>query len=270
MQKIANEADARTRKVNPETARHESAGLTAAANIGIGWASDARQGLIRAWLVAFVAAAVVFSVFPSIDLFVSSLFYRGGGFIGARSPLLEAVRQSIWTFTLVVGIAALAGSLIAILRDRLLGSTYHLWNIVVAVYLLGPGLAANVLLKSHWGRARPAHLVEFGGTADFTPALLPSDECARNCSFVSGEASGATAAAIAIWLLSAPLPQPWLRRACRAFAIAIAVVGSSLRIVAGRHFLSDVVFAVLIVTGIALFLLRYQPKPASKVENAAE
>lgn len=39
-------------------------------------------------------------------------------------------------------------------------------------------------------------------------------------------------------------------------AIAIAVTGLGLRIVMGRHFLSDTLFAVLFVTLIALLLLQ--------------
>ena len=110
----------------------------------------------------------------------------------------------------------------------------------------------------NWGRARPANVGEFGGTAAFTPPLWPADECLRNCSFVSGEASGATALAVTIWLLSAPIRPPWLRHGCRALAVGICLVCSSFRVVAGRHFLSDVVFAVLLVTGIALVLLKSQ------------
>ena len=38
------------------------------------------------------------------------------------------------------------------------------------------------------GPARPKHIVAFGGSKLFTPALQPTDQCKRNCSFVSGEA----------------------------------------------------------------------------------
>lgn len=73
--------------------------------------------------------------------------------------------------------------------------------------------------------------------------------------------------AVAIWLFSAPIPTLWLRNCVRGLEISIAVVGSGLRVVAGRHFMSDVVFAVLIVTGLAVFLLWYRGIAAK--ENAS-
>lgn len=219
------------------------------------------------WFIALLVSAVLFSAAPQIDIVISSLFYWDGGFIGSRSTILEAVRQVIWTTASGVGLFALFGLLVAVLRGSFLGSSGQIWNIVVTVYVLGPGVMANLLLKSYWGRARPVNVMEFGGSADFTPALLATDACAANCSFVSGEASGATAAAVAIWLFSAPIPTLWLRNCVRGFAIAIAVVGSGLRVVAGGHFMSDVVFAVLIVTGLAVFLLWYRGRAAK--ENAS-
>jgi lipid A 4'-phosphatase len=226
--------------------------------------------MTRLWFTALLASSVIFTVAPQIDIAFSSLFYGDGGFVGTRSDLMETVRLSIWTASVCVGLFALVGALVAILRDTFLGSTYRVWNIAVAVYILGPGIAANFLLKSYWGRARPASVEDFGGAADFTSALWPTDNCESNCSFVSGEASGAAAAAVAIWLLSAPISSPWLRRTVRVCAVAIPIVGSALRVAAGRHFLSDVVFAVLIVTGIALVLLQYRRRSTAEVALAAE
>ncbi len=231
---------------------------------------DAPEPMTRLWFMALVGSCVIFTVVPQIDIAFSSLFYSDGGFVGTGSGLMETVRLSIWAVSVSVGLFALVGALVAIVRDSFLGSTYHLWNIVVAVYILGPGIAANLLLKNYWGRARPASVVDFGGTADFTSALWPTDKCELNCSFVSGETSGAAAAAVAIWLLSAPIPSPWLRRTIRACAVALPIVGSALRVAAGRHFLSDVVFAVLVVTGIALVLLQYRRRATAEVKLAAE
>ncbi|MFM2357027.1 MAG: hypothetical protein RLZZ528_2763, partial [Pseudomonadota bacterium] len=57
------------------------------------------------------------------------------------------------------------------------------------------------------------------------------------------------------------LPSPVLR-AIRALAVLLAVVASTLRIAAGRHFLSDTVFAALIVFAVALALHRLLLAPA--------
>src|SRR5260221_2767865 len=115
---------------------------------------------------------------------------------------------------------------------------------VVLALLLGPGLLANVVLKDNWGRARPSHLVEFGGKSTFSPPLLLSDQCDHNCAFVAGDA------AAGFFLLSFAL----LARRRRALAIAGALgVGAALgvvRIIQGGHFLSDVVFAGLFIGGV--------------------
>ena len=55
--------------------------------------------------------------------------------------------------------------------------------------VIGCGLIANFYFKDNWGRARPINIQEFGGEK-----LIPSyniDQCERNCSWISGEASAA-------------------------------------------------------------------------------
>lgn len=64
---------------------------------------------------------------------------------------------------------------------------------VVLALALGPGLVVNAVLKEHVGRARPAQLETFGGEASFSPAWTLSDQCAENCSFVSGDVAAAAA-----------------------------------------------------------------------------
>ncbi len=70
---------------------------------------------------------------------------------------------------------------------------------------IGPGLVVNTLLKDHWGRARPHQILEFGGTAHFSPAVLISDQCARNCPSHPGHA------ALGFWLVAfaAVVPDRW-------------------------------------------------------------
>jgi hypothetical protein len=55
----------------------------------------------------------------------------------------------------------------------------------------GAGLMANVLLKDHWGRSRPIDVTQFGGNERFVAWWDPRGNCASNCSFVSGDVSGA-------------------------------------------------------------------------------
>ena len=104
---------------------------------------------------------------------------------------------------------------------------------------IGPGLISNFALKDNMGRARPAQVVEFGGTHTFTPAWVPSDQCPKNCSFVSGHA------AFGFFLVTfAFLMAPgYRRRAVFAATLAVAAAIGMARIGQGRHFLSDTIFA---------------------------
>jgi membrane-associated phospholipid phosphatase len=115
---------------------------------------------------------------------------------------------------------------------------------------VGPGLLANTLFKDHWGRARPVQIEAFGGTHRFTPAPLPAAECDRNCAFVSGHA----ALGFSLVSLAFLLPRGRSRRLGIAFALGFGALVGLGRIVQGAHFLSDVVYAGLLVYGTTALL----------------
>src|SRR6185312_1401729 len=103
---------------------------------------------------------------------------------------------------------------------------------------LGPGVVANLVLKEHWGRPRPIDVTEFGGTEHFRPWWDPRGDCPKNCSFVAGEPSGA------FWTLApAALVPPAWRALAYAGALLFGALVGFLRIAAGGHFFTDVVFA---------------------------
>ncbi len=217
--------------------------------------------LALAWCVAVLAAALLFTAAPGIDLWVSSLFYRpGAGFPIASLPLAEWVRNRIWNASTILVVVSIAG----LILSRATGGPAlwlpgRLWGFVLALYALGQGVVVDGLLKAHWGRARPANVVEFGGTAHFTPALLPTDQCASNCSFVSGEGAATVALAICLWLILrrlSPRPTPRAARLRGAGLLVLVLTGAGLRVLGGRHFLSDIVFAALIMIGLSLLLHR--------------
>ncbi len=108
--------------------------------------------------------------------------------------------------------------------------------------IIGPGLLVNTLFKDNWGRARPHQILEFGGSAHFTPAAVLADQCTRNCSFPSGHG------ALAFWLMAVALvvPARW-RVLAMTIAVIIGFLVGAMRIAQGGHFLSDVVAAALIV-----------------------
>jgi lipid A 4'-phosphatase len=200
----------------------------------------------------FAAALALFLLLPQLDLWVSSLFYaRGRGFVLANwLPVIlvyRAVPWVAWGIALVV-----AGAVIWLF---LIGRPLWRFDRKALLFIalstaLGPGLLANTVLKDHWGRARPAQIETFGGTRHFTPAPLPAAECARNCSFVSGHAALGFSLVAFAFLLQ---PGPSRRRGIGAALVLGGVVGL-VRISQGAHFLSDVVFAGLLVFGTTALL----------------
>jgi lipid A 4'-phosphatase len=211
-----------------------------------------RQGAYSMLCVAGSAgllAALVFSAFPGIDLAVSQLFHLGGGkFLFARSGTGDAVRNLLLLlFGLACAAAVVGFVMIAFFSRRLMGLGLAAWAFIALCALVGPGLVANLGFKDHWGRARPVHVTQFGGTKQFTPPLLRTDQCDRNCSFVSGEAANFFMLGFAIALLA----EPARRRKLFIAAIAAGSFAGLLRIGAGAHFLSDVVFAGIFMAFVA-------------------
>lgn len=121
---------------------------------------------------------------------------------------------------------------------------------LLAVIILTSGVAITVL-KDYWGRARPNQIVEFGGDKQFTPAWTITDQCADNCSFVSGHAGGAFSLLALAWVFP---------RHRRFWLVTGVVWGAHVgleRMVQGGHFLSDVIFAGFVVYFCAALLARW-------------
>jgi lipid A 4'-phosphatase len=206
-----------------------------------------RTGLLIALALA-AAVGLLFGIHPELDLDLVRPFFdpAAGGFWVGFNPVANGLRDlSRLTVTLLVAPAALAivGKLALPRRPMLIPGRAAL--LMVATLALAPGLVANVLLKSHWGRPRPIDVTVFGGDQKFVPWWDPRGECPDNCSFVAGEPSGA------FWTLApaALVPPAW-----RALATAAALVfGAGLglvRMAGGGHFFTDVVFS-----GILTFLI---------------
>jgi len=210
---------------------------------------------VALYAAVLAGSAALFLLAPGVDLAVSRLFYDPQqGFALAAAPALQLVSIAIpWLTWLIIAIVA-AAALWLRLRGR------PLWRLdrnalifLVATLAIAPGIVTNTVLKDHWGRARPYQVEAFGGTQRFTAAPLPADQCDHNCSFVSGHAAlGFSLVAFA--LLATPgRRRNWAIGGALGFG---ALVGLA-RIAAGHHFLSDIVYAGLIVVGIAWLLHRW-------------
>lgn len=190
----------------------------------------------------------VFAIWPEIDLRVSEAFHDPTtGFAIEGNPLTEALRLAIWNAAMFICVAAAFGAAIGLAGRALLLPT-RAWGFILTLYILGPGLMVEMLTKPLWGRARPAQVAEFGGPLSFSPPNELVDVCMRNCSFVSGEVSGATATAVALMILRFYLKHR-LYGSVSTLMLAVAwclpPIVALQRVAAGRHFLSDTIFAVL-------------------------
>jgi lipid A 4'-phosphatase len=201
--------------------------------------------------VALLCAAgfgllALFAAAPWLDLRAAALFGGPEGFPlgGARAvEATRAVYHAVFVAFCVAAAVGLGARLAAPAGSRV---PAPLWAYAAGVAALGPGVLANLVFKARWGRARPEAVAEFGGDRAFTGPFEIADQCAANCSFVSGEGSAAaTVAAVALGLF---WPET---RAARAAALASAALwlGGAvwMRLAPGEHFLSDSLFAFVLV-----------------------
>jgi lipid A 4'-phosphatase len=219
--------------------------------------SPRQQALTLTAMAAVVF--IVFGIWPGLDLWVSGLFFASKtGFDGFASGIWNQLRLAVWRVSEIV----LALSILAYLAQRiasfpLLRATRHLSGFTAALYLLGPGLLVDVLLKPLWGRARPAQVTDFGGSLAFTPPHVLSHQCTSNCSFVAGEMAGAVALAVVLFLVvdrmkgRITLSQ---QRIAQGLILLVPLFVGVQRIAAGRHFLSDVLLSTIFVLLCAVLL----------------
>ena len=127
--------------------------------------------------------------------------------------------------------------------------------------VLGPAVVVNSVLKEHWDRARPRELQDFGGSKQFTPAWVKSNQCDRNCAFTSGHAAAGFSFIALYFVARSPL-WLWLSLACG------GLIGWT-RIAVGAHFLSDVVFSFFLVylisAAVAWILVTIAPTAAKAI-----
>lgn len=201
----------------------------------------------------------MFAFAPELDLTVSRLFHDpAAGFALAGNRFWDGV-----VLANKVASGALVAAAIVILLAALLrrGSTnasaLRYGAYVVLLYLTGPGLLVNGILKPIFGRARPVQIEAFGGASLFTGAWRASDQCQAACSFVSGEVAAGTALAVALavgasWFSGRPIGRLLLGLA--RVSLVLLLFTAVQRVGSGRHFLSDVVFAFLPVSALGIAL----------------
>ena len=213
-------------------------------------------------LALTVLTGVLFALWPELDLMGSGFFHGPDGFPG-NGHGLKGLRGVLYFLPVIVmGLFLLAWvlgwvggwfgwPLLEALQPR--GRSVLFLALGLA---LGPGLLVNVILKEYWDRPRPQQVQEFGGALAFRPWYKIDGACEKNCSFVSGETSGA------FWLVApASLAPPPLRLPAVALALGVGVLTGVMRVAFGGHFPSDVLFAGLFTLILVALLRKILIKP---------
>jgi membrane-associated PAP2 superfamily phosphatase len=203
-----------------------------------------RRRELRELAALTLLASLVFTLWPQLDLWISACFHQtGAGFPADRWPLVRAVYQAVPWIGRALFLACVVVLVVAVVRAEAVSR--RLWRRSAALalcLLLGVGVLVNGVLKEHWGRPRPVEVQAFDGPMPYRAALQVSSLCAHNCSFVSGHA--ATGFALMAWgsFATRARRRAWLLRGA-ACGLALGL----LRVAQGRHFASDIVFALAAV-----------------------
>lgn len=148
---------------------------------------------------------------------------------------------------------------IALIRAR----SWFLFLLIV----IGPGLLVNGGLKSLWGRPRPLQCQDFGGELKFRQVGEWTQQKFPNSSFPSGHAS------IAFFLMGPAFivrsSQFVARRLWFCGGLGYGCAMGATRVLQGGHFLSDVLWAGMIVYVVGVFLARsmFPHKAAAQVNQ---
>lgn len=236
-------ASGRARLRPPETYSNTDSGL-------------AVIGMLIVW------TSFIFVVFPKFDLAVARLFAHGQVFWLAENPFLKGVRDFSrqGQAYLLPTMAAIIG-LHVFLPSRFRFCPPHKPLFVLMSFAAGPLVVVQVL-KMVIGRVRPRDLVEFGGTADFTPVWQFSAACSRNCSFPSGEAS--VAAAAFSLLVFVPATYRWIAAVVLTPCLLFVAFN---RVIFGAHFLSDVMLGWLLTLFAMAWIWRWVDANAKAIDR---
>ncbi len=215
---------------------------------------------INYYILFLFISCLFITVGPSLDLYISSLFYLGDSqfLINTHYYISIFFREVLLPFILIyILFLPIVGRFIKI--DKVFFSykfsikdIFLLWGSQIMIVLV----FVNLVLKNFWGRARPNDVLELGGKEVFSPWYEMSNACLTNCSFVSGDASVGFSIII-LYLITKKI----------IFLYASLFAGFALgliRIMAGGHFLSDIFFAGFFIVILNIILFEFYKKYYAK------
>jgi lipid A 4'-phosphatase len=223
----------------------------------------------------WIALLVLFNRNPVLDIQTSSIFFRSlacapsvdrlscGSFELGRLAIVQGLRSALYNLPYAAAALIIAAIVVCYLspawRARL--PLARLWISLISLGV-STGMVTNLILKSFSGRPRPVQADLFGGTMAFMPAGSFGGACQSNCSFISGEASGA-GWMICLVMLLPPRIRDWVGPPL----IVASIVTLYLRVAVGAHFLSDALLgwllSVTVFCGLMTFEARFRSESPS-------
>ena len=200
--------------------------------------------------ILFFLFFIFFLIFPKFDITFSKLYFENDVFISERIVFIKILRTFLKNLMIIIPIILLIFFLLDYYKRLKKIKPFLSLRLRFSVigFIIGPiigsGIIANWYFKDHWGRARPVQISEFGGVKKFTPPFVKTDQCEKNCSWISGEGSAAFSFIVGTLILKNPV---------YFFAnLFFGIVVSFCRISMGGHFLSDNLFALFFMVYLAV------------------
>lgn len=206
------------------------------------------------WLIPLIIMILLTPFTPELDIFIEKLFYHPSS--SANHFISHPILDWIYQYALIPGQLLVSSSVIVFLLSYLMTSLKK-WRpaalTLILTLAIGAGFIAHALLKDHWGRPRPKQVELFGGSQTFRPYYQPNffHQPEPSKSFVCGHCT----MGFYFFALALVARRQKQRLLCYgSFFIAI-VLGTTLgvtRMMQGGHFLTDVLWAALIMWFTAL------------------
>ena len=143
--------------------------------------------------ILFVLFTIIFIVFPILDIHISRYFFVDDKFLSEKYTFIKVLRSNLKNIMIVIPVLSLIMLLLIVFKKKNynFNNKYNLrFKLALLGFVIGPilgcGLIANLYFKDTWGRARPAYIVEFGGEKKYSQPFIKSDQCYKNCSWISG------------------------------------------------------------------------------------
>jgi lipid A 4'-phosphatase len=210
---------------------------------------------LQKMILIFLILAIFVTIGPEIDIYISSLFYFGNNQFLLQSyyPVSIFFRKILLPFLLIyIFILPILNKFLPI--QKIYFDYKFSFSEIIFIWVSGiltMLLIVNVLLKNMWGRVRPNDTLPFGGVENFTPWYKVGDACVSNCSFISGDSS--------VGFLLVVFYLVTKKNLYLYMGIFLGSALGIIRIIAGGHFFSDIIFSQIVVTtSILVFFILYK------------